>query len=230
MIEASTGNIFVAAGNGPYNGKTNWGDAHSSSSTLTPPKCWATTPPADNAELNDRDLDLGSTSPVLLGGDYLAQGGKDALIRVLSMRAIAGTPQHMKTTSCRPYPHHQEPACSLLLWCGTNKDRRGCLPPTTGVLPLGRSKTASSLRSGRTATAAPARCWLAACCTSIVPREDYASTNQPRELKSPTSRCGGWALEQSHRGGRQDCPPRGQCQRPRIHSARWTFGARQLGH
>ncbi len=93
VIEASTGNIFVAAGNGPYNGKTNWGDALIE---LNPDatEMLGNYTPADNAELNDRDLDLGSTSPVLLGGDYLAQGGKDALIRVLSMRAIAGTAAH----------------------------------------------------------------------------------------------------------------------------------------
>jgi hypothetical protein len=50
--------------------------------------------PQNNAELNDRDLDVGSTSPVLLGGDVVAQGGKDGLIRLLSMKAIAGTTPH----------------------------------------------------------------------------------------------------------------------------------------
>ena len=50
--------------------------------------------PKNNAELNDRDLDVGSTSPVLLGGDVVAQGGKDGLIRLLSMKAIAGTAPH----------------------------------------------------------------------------------------------------------------------------------------
>jgi hypothetical protein len=50
--------------------------------------------PANNAELNDRDLDVGSTSPVLLGGDFLAQGGKDGKIHLLSMKAMAGAAPH----------------------------------------------------------------------------------------------------------------------------------------
>src|SRR6185437_6522975 len=50
--------------------------------------------PADTADLSENDLDLGSTSPVLLGGDLLAQGGKDGKIRLLSHRRIAGTSPH----------------------------------------------------------------------------------------------------------------------------------------
>ena len=90
VIDAATGNIFVATGNGPYDGKTNWGDAVIE---LNPDatQMLGNYTPTNNAELNDRDLDVGSTSPVLLGGDILAQGGKDGLIRLLSIKAIAGT-------------------------------------------------------------------------------------------------------------------------------------------
>lgn len=93
VIDAATGDIFVATGNGPYDGKTSWGDAVIE---LNPDATemlgnYTTT---NNAELNDRDLDIGSTSPVLLGGDFLAQGGKDGLIRLLSIKAIAGTEAH----------------------------------------------------------------------------------------------------------------------------------------
>ena len=75
VIDVATGNIFVATGNGPYDGKTNWGD---SVIELNPDatQMLGNYTPADNAQLNERDLDLGSTSPVLLGGDVLAQGGK----------------------------------------------------------------------------------------------------------------------------------------------------------
>jgi PQQ-like domain len=92
-IDATTGNIFVATGNGQYDGKTNWGD---SVIELNPDatKMLGNYTPANNAELNDRDEDIGSTSPVLLGGGFLAQGGKDDLIRLLSIKAIAGTPAH----------------------------------------------------------------------------------------------------------------------------------------
>jgi outer membrane protein assembly factor BamB len=93
VIDTATGNIFVATGNGPYNGKTDWGDAVIE---LNPDatRLLGNFTPLDNAELNERDLDIGSTSPVLLGGDFLAQGGKDRLIRLLSIQAIAGTTPH----------------------------------------------------------------------------------------------------------------------------------------
>ncbi len=89
----SSGNIFVSTGNGPYNGKTSWGDA---TIELNPDatEMLGNYTPTNNAELNDRDLDLGSTSPVLLGGDFLAQGGKAGKIHLLSIKAIAGTEPH----------------------------------------------------------------------------------------------------------------------------------------
>lgn len=93
VIDPATGNIFVATGNGPYDGKTDWGD---SVIELDPDatQLLANYSPADNATLDGRDLDLGSTSPVLLGADVLAQGGKDALIRLLGIGAMAGADPH----------------------------------------------------------------------------------------------------------------------------------------
>lgn len=93
VIDPKTGNIFVATGNGQYNGKTDWGDSVielNSSAT----KMVGNYTPANNKELNEYDLDLGSTSPVLLGDGLLAQGGKDHFIRLLSLRQIAGTTAH----------------------------------------------------------------------------------------------------------------------------------------
>jgi len=94
IIDPDTGNIFVATGNGPYNGKTDWGD---SVIQLDPDAAsvLGNYTPADNASLESTDTDLGSTSPVLLGPDTLAQGGKDALIRLLGIRAIAGANPHV---------------------------------------------------------------------------------------------------------------------------------------
>ncbi len=94
VIDPVTGNIFVATGNGPYNGTTDWGD---SVIELAPDatRMLGNYTPADNATLDARDLDLGSTSPVLLGEQTLAQGGKDALIRLLGIPDIAGTAPHM---------------------------------------------------------------------------------------------------------------------------------------
>lgn len=93
VLDPANGDIFVATGNAPWNGTTNWGDAVIE---LNPDATqmlgnWT---PANTDELNDTDLDIGSTSPVLLGGGYIAQGGKDGLIRVLQLSAIAGSSAH----------------------------------------------------------------------------------------------------------------------------------------
>ncbi len=93
VIDAATGDIFVATGNGPYDGKTSWGDSVIELN-FDATRMLGNYTPANNAELNDRDQDLGSTSPVLLGDGILAQGGKDGLIRLLSIKAIAGTAAH----------------------------------------------------------------------------------------------------------------------------------------
>jgi hypothetical protein len=94
VIDAATGNIFFATGNGDYDGKTNWGDAVIELNADATRMIGNYTP-ANNAELNQRDLDVGSTSPAMLGGDMLAQGGKDGQIRLLSIKAMAGTAAHM---------------------------------------------------------------------------------------------------------------------------------------
>jgi len=93
VIDPATGNIFVATGNGPYNGRTDWGD---SVIELDPDatRVLANYTPADQARLDATDLDVGSTSPVLLGSGLVAQGGKDALIRVLRLDDIAGAAAH----------------------------------------------------------------------------------------------------------------------------------------
>ncbi len=93
VIDARDGHIFVATGNGSWNGTTDWGDALielNSSAT----RILGNYTPTNTAELDQRDLDLGSSSPVLLGGDLLAQGGKDGKIRLLSRRAISGRAPH----------------------------------------------------------------------------------------------------------------------------------------
>lgn len=93
VIDAATGNIFVSTGNGQYNGKTDWGDSLIElNSDAT--KMLGNYTPADNDKLDQDDLDLGSTSPVLLGDGLLAQGGKDRMIRLLSLKQIAGDTAH----------------------------------------------------------------------------------------------------------------------------------------
>jgi outer membrane protein assembly factor BamB len=112
----SAGNIFIATGNGPYNGKTDWGD---SLIELDPDatRVLANFTPADNADLKSRDLDLGSTSPVLLAAGTLAQGGKDRLIRLVSMGGIAGTEAHMDhELATVPTPSHGMMFTAAAVW------------------------------------------------------------------------------------------------------------------
>ncbi len=88
VIDPATGNMYVATGNGRWDGRTYWGDA---TLVLDPDatKLIASYAPSNTAELDRTDLDIGSTSPVWLGGGLLAQGGKDHLIRLLSLDQMA---------------------------------------------------------------------------------------------------------------------------------------------
>jgi hypothetical protein len=89
VVDPASGDLLVATGNGPFDGKTNWGD---SVLVLSPDgkrllKHWT---PANQAELNSSDLDLGSTAPALLATGYFVQGGKDGKLRLLLLARLAG--------------------------------------------------------------------------------------------------------------------------------------------
>lgn len=93
VIDPADGDIFVATGNADWNGKTDWGDSLIELDAGAT-KLLGNYTPANTDYLNEHDLDLGSTSPVLLGSNLIAQGGKDGKIRLLSRKAIAGTVPH----------------------------------------------------------------------------------------------------------------------------------------
>ncbi len=93
VIDSTTGNIFVATGNGPYYGSMNWGDSIIELSADAT-RILGNYTPTDNTQLEDGDVDLGSTSPVLLSPGIVAQGGKDGLIRTLNTESIGGTAPH----------------------------------------------------------------------------------------------------------------------------------------
>jgi outer membrane protein assembly factor BamB len=93
VIDPNDGHIFIATGNGDWNGTTDWGDALVELDANAT-KILGNYTPANTKDLNDADLDLGSTSPVLLGADFLAQGGKDGKIRLLSRQENSGTTPH----------------------------------------------------------------------------------------------------------------------------------------
>ena len=92
VVVPRSGKLLVATGNAPWNGHTNWGDAVLVLSAKG--RLVGNYTPRDTAQLNDSDLDLGSTSPVYLTPKVIAQGGKDGKIRLLSLRRLRGTRPH----------------------------------------------------------------------------------------------------------------------------------------
>ena len=93
VVSPGTGNLLVATGNAPWNGRTNWGDAVL---VLSPKaKLIGNYTPTNTQELNASDQDLGSTSPVYLSSTLIAQGGKDGHIRLLSLPRMRGTRPHL---------------------------------------------------------------------------------------------------------------------------------------
>jgi len=88
-VDPANGDLIVATGNGPFNGRTDWGDsvlvlAPDASRLL---RHWT---PADQARLESGDLDVGSTSPALLAGGLAVQGGKDGKLRLLNLHRLPG--------------------------------------------------------------------------------------------------------------------------------------------
>jgi hypothetical protein len=93
VVDPTTGQLLVATGNAPWDGQTNWGDAVLRLSADATALVGNYTPTNTEA-LNAADRDVGSTSPVVLSAGYIAQGGKDGKIRVLSVSRMRGTSPH----------------------------------------------------------------------------------------------------------------------------------------
>jgi hypothetical protein len=93
VVDPSSKRIFVATGNAPWDGRTNWGDAVLVLSRDAT-RLLGNYTPANTEELDASDGDLGSSAPVLLGGGYVAQGGKDGKIRLLGLRRLLGAQPH----------------------------------------------------------------------------------------------------------------------------------------
>jgi hypothetical protein len=93
VVDPGTGQLLVATGNAPWDGRTNWGDAVI---RLTPNATGivGNYTPANTADLEAGDVDLGSTSPFVLSAGYVGQGGKDGKIRILSVQRMRGAAPH----------------------------------------------------------------------------------------------------------------------------------------
>ena len=99
VVDPTNGTLFLATGNGPWNGSTDWGDSvlELSSDGRTLLDSYT---PSNQSVLNQRDLDLGSAAPALLPEQpasktpFLAvQAGKDGLLRLLNRRNLSGKGQ-----------------------------------------------------------------------------------------------------------------------------------------
>jgi outer membrane protein assembly factor BamB len=90
VVEPRSGRILVATGNGPWNGSTNWGDSvlELSADARHLLHNWT---PANQAQLEASDTDVGSTAPALLPGHLAVQGGKDSTLHLLNLDRLNGT-------------------------------------------------------------------------------------------------------------------------------------------
>ena len=94
VLEPGSGRILVATGNGPFDGRTSWGD---SVLELSPDAAHAlhNWTPANQAQLSAGDVDLGSSSPAQLPGFHgwrlVIQGGKDGRLHLLNLDRLDGT-------------------------------------------------------------------------------------------------------------------------------------------
>ena len=91
VIEPGAKRLLIATGNGPFNGRTNFGD---SVLELTLPglRLRQSYTPANQAQLNSSDTDLGSSAPALLGNGRVVLAGKDGVMRVLDLARLDGHP------------------------------------------------------------------------------------------------------------------------------------------
>ncbi|HEX5449070.1 MAG TPA: PQQ-binding-like beta-propeller repeat protein [Gaiellaceae bacterium] len=95
-VDPANGNLVIATGNAPYDGKTNFGD----SVVILSPNAsrmvghWT---PANQAQLNSSDADLGSTSPAFLPSGFAVQGGKDGVLRLLQLHGHPHLVQSLST-------------------------------------------------------------------------------------------------------------------------------------
>ena len=101
VYDPGTNKIYMATGNGPFDpSQHDWGDSvlalapNGTGSNGAPLDSYT---PADHHQLNDEDLDLGSTAPAILpvppgsAVQHLAvQGGKDAMLRLLNLDNLSG--------------------------------------------------------------------------------------------------------------------------------------------
>ncbi|MGI8801286.1 MAG: PQQ-binding-like beta-propeller repeat protein [Solirubrobacteraceae bacterium] len=89
VVEPGGRRLLVATGNGPYDGRGNFGDSVLELDTRNLHLRQAYTP-TEQATLNANDTDLGSSAPALLPGGLAVIGGKDGVLRLLDLARLNG--------------------------------------------------------------------------------------------------------------------------------------------
>lgn len=92
VVAPNTHRILVATGDGKFDGSTHWGDSvlQLSSDATRLVGNWT---PTNQSDLENFDVDLGSTAPALLRSGkrwFALQGGKDGKLRLLSVADLNG--------------------------------------------------------------------------------------------------------------------------------------------
>ena len=123
VVDPVTHRIYVATGNGPFDGRTDWGD---STLELAPAaaRLLRHYTPRRQAALETADADLGSASPALLPSGssartaFILQGGKDNRLRLLSLRrSLRGPgPQLGGEVQVLPQPGGQNVFSAPAVW------------------------------------------------------------------------------------------------------------------
>jgi outer membrane protein assembly factor BamB len=97
VVEPGGRRILIDTGNGPWNGSTNFGNSavELTFPDLSPRQAYT---PTNQVQLNESDLDLGSSAPALLGDDRIVLAGKDGIMRVLELSRLDGHPPSSRRT------------------------------------------------------------------------------------------------------------------------------------
>jgi outer membrane protein assembly factor BamB len=146
VVDPVNHHVYAASSNGPWNGHTNWGDSVLELSQGAKRLIGSYTP-ANQAELEARDIDLGSTSPAILpdpaGGrpKYLLQGGKDGLLRLLALPLRSAGPRLGGERQIVTAPGHTDVFTAIAV-----RHRRGL---TEAFVTTNAGTGAFRLRNGR---------------------------------------------------------------------------------
>ena len=118
VVDPATHHLLLATGDGLYDGRIHWGDSvvelAADASALI--GHWT---PTNYRDLEQGDVDLGSTGPALLAGGYVAQSGKDGKLRLFQVArtTAAGTDGEAQTVSAPgSSAMHSDPAVGSGNW------------------------------------------------------------------------------------------------------------------